>query len=233
MSIPSRSFPIPTMTGLHNAGGVKRLLQTELTGSDEDDESEGLYESSPSEGLEMEICHDFSSAEPSEEDSKAVSLKEFPIPTLISGRVSYPVFQPRSPPGPWVRNLDEEDRNNNDTHDEEFQLSTEQLDILVSAKDSFRFQQRNTIDLVFQELSALETGRTCSKMDIKAWLEKANVGLSFSACHVNLKLLTCDLTETEGAPVMRDGHKVRFSEEIKVKEIEAVGKMRPVSKVKD
>ena len=71
-------------------------------------------------------------------------------------------------------------------------------------------------------------------MDIKGWLEKANVGLSFSACHVSLKLLTCDLTETEGTPVRKENiPKVRFSEEIKVKKIKAVGKMRPVDKVKD
>ena len=71
-------------------------------------------------------------------------------------------------------------------------------------------------------------------MDIKGWLEKANVGLNFSACHVSLKLLTCDLTETGGAPVRKENHpKVRFSEEIKVKKIEAVGEMRPVDKIKD
>ena len=230
MSIPSRSFSIPTMTGLHKKDGIKRFLETGSTAC-EDNETEGFFESSPSEGLEMEICHDYSSAEPSEEDSKTISGKEFPIPTLISGRVHYPVFQPRSPPG--VRDLDEEDRNNNETHDEEFQWSKEQLDILVSAKDSFRFQQRSTVDLVFKELSALETGRPCSKMDIKAWLEKANVGLSFSSCHVSLKLLICDQTETEGVPAMRGDPRVKFSEEIKIKEIEAVGKMRPVNKVKD
>ena len=39
--------------------------------------------------------------------------------------------------------------------------------------DSFKFQQRNTVDLVFKELSALGTGRPCSKMDIRAWLESA------------------------------------------------------------
>ena len=212
MSIPSRSFSIPTMTGLHKTDGIKRFLETGSTAC-EDNDTEGCFESSPSEGLEMEICHDYSSAEPSEEDSKAISGKEFPIPTLISGRVNYPVFHPRSPPG--VRDLDEEDRNNNETHYEDFQWSKEQLDILVSAKDSFRFQQRNTIDLVFKALSALETGRPCSKMDIRGWLEKANVGLSFSACHVNLKMLICDMTETEGPPVRKENHpRVKFSEEI-------------------
>ena len=55
-------------------------------------------------------------------------------------------------------NLDEEERNNNDTHDKEFQWSEEQLDILVSVKDSFSFQQRSTIDLVFKKLSALVAG---------------------------------------------------------------------------
>ena len=74
------------MTGLHKTGGIKGFS------SNEDEETEGLFESSPSEGLEMEICNNYSSAEPSEEDSKAMSEKEFPIPTLISGRVSYPVF---------------------------------------------------------------------------------------------------------------------------------------------
>ena len=178
---------------------------------------EGLFESSPSEGLEMEICHDYSSAEPSKEVFKATSEKEFPIPTLISGRVIYPVFQPRSPPGA-VRdqNLDE-DRNNNDAHIKEVQWSKEQLDILKSATDSFRFQQRDTIDLVFKELKALKTGKSCSKMDIRAWLEKANVGLNFSACHVSLKLLTCD--QTEDAPVKGHSPKVKFSEEVKVIEI--------------
>ena len=207
MSIPSRSFPIPTMTGLHKTGGIKGLLQT-ASSSKADDETEGLFESSPSE------VNNYSFPEPSEEDSKAMSKNEFSIPTLISGRVSYPVFQPRSPPG--VRNImDAEERNNNDTHDEEFQWSKEQLDILESAKDSFKF--KSTVDLVFKELSALETGRPCSKMDIRGWLEKATVGLSFSACHVSLKLLTCDQTETKGAPVIREDSKVKFSDEIKAK----------------
>ena len=101
------------MSGIQKAGGIKGLLEIDSS-SIEDNETEGLYESSPSEGLEMEICHDYASAEPSEEDSKATSEKEFPIPTLISGRVSYPVFQPRSPPE--VRDQDEEERNNNDVH---------------------------------------------------------------------------------------------------------------------
>ena len=202
----------------------KRILEVDSS-SNEDIETEGLYESSPSEGLEMEICHDYASAEPSDEDSKASPEKEFPIPTLISGRVSYPLFQPRSPPE--VRDQDEEERNNNDVHVKEVPWSQEQLDILKSAKDSFRFHQRSTVDLVFKELSALETGRPCSKMDIRGWLQKANVGLNFSACHMSLKLLTCD--QIEEAQVRRDS-KVKFSEEIKVKEIEAVGKMRPVDK---
>ena len=68
-------------------------------------------------------------------------------------------------------------------------------------------------------------------MDIRAWLEKVNVGLNFSACYVSLKLLTCD--QIEDAPVRKHSTKVKFSEEIKGKEIEAVGKMRPVDKTKD
>ena len=67
-------------------------------------------------------------------------------------------------------------------------------------------------------------------MDIRAWLEKVNVGVNFLACHVSLKLLACD--QIEDAPLRRDS-KVKFSEEIKIKEIEAVGKMRQVDKVKD
>ena len=113
MSIPGRSFQIPIKSGIHKAVGIKRILEVDSS-SNEDIETEGLYESSPSEGLEMEICHDYASAEPSDEDSKASPEKEFPIPTLISGRVSYPLFQPRSPPE--VRDQDEEERNNNDVH---------------------------------------------------------------------------------------------------------------------
>ena len=82
MSIPSRSFPIPTMTGLHKTGGIKGFS------SNEDEETEGLFESSPSEGLEMEIFKNYSSAEPSEEDSKAMTRNEFSTPTLISGEKS-------------------------------------------------------------------------------------------------------------------------------------------------
>ena len=235
MSTPSRSFPIPTMSGIHKTGGVKKFLETASSSNQDEDYEleEGLYETSLSEGLEMEICYDYSSAEPSEEDFKATSEKEFPIPTLITGRLGYPVFQPRSPPEVHNHNLDVEDRNNNDgTHDEEpeVQWSREQLDILMSAKDSFRFQQRRTVDLLFKELSAVETGKPCSKIDIRAWLKKVNVGLNFPACHVSLKLLTCD--QTEDAPMRRDS-KVKFSEEIKVKEIEKIGKVRPVDKSKD
>ena len=57
MSIPGRSSPIPAMSGIHKTGGIKRLLEIDSS-SIEDNETEGLYESSPSEGLEMEICHD-------------------------------------------------------------------------------------------------------------------------------------------------------------------------------
>ena len=102
---------------------------------------------------------------------------------------------------------------------------------MMSAKDSFRFKQRRTVDLLFKELSAVETGKPCSKIDIRAWLKKVNVGLNFPACHVSLKLLTCD--QIEDAPVKMHSTKVKFSEEIKGKEIEAVGKMRPVDKTKD
>ena len=106
MSLPSWSLPAPVPTKSdHNTDAIKRLLDSSSSGSNEDNEEgwEGIFgmESSPSEGLEMEICSEY--IEPSlEEDFIAKSEIEngFPIPTLISGQANFPVFlEPRSPPG--------------------------------------------------------------------------------------------------------------------------------------
>ena len=55
-------------------------------------------------------------------------------------------------------------------------------------------------------------------MNIRAWLKKANAGFRFSSPG------DLDKAEAEGAPV-REDPKVKFRNEIKVIEIEAVGKM--------
>ena len=56
MSIPSRSFSILTIA---KTCGVKRLLESASSSSSiKNNETKGLFESSPSEGLEMEICQD-------------------------------------------------------------------------------------------------------------------------------------------------------------------------------
>merc|ERR1712137_974445 len=120
-----------------------------------------------------------------------------PIPTLISGQAKFPVFlEARSPPGFVFPDpeVDDEDGNNNDTDDKEFEWSEDQLEILESAKDAFRFHQRKITDLVYEELRALETGKPCSRIQVRAWLEKANAGFDFSARgeHRHLKLLSCD-----------------------------------------
>ena len=192
----------------------------------------------------MEICSDYTTAETesSKEDFIATSEIEngFPIPTLISGQANYPVFlEPRSPPGfvfpdPEVE-IDDEDGNNNDTDGKEVEWSEDQLEILESAKDAFRFHQRKITDLVYEELRALETGKPCSKMQVRAWLEKANAGFDFLARgeHRNVKLLTCD-DQFGGMPAtVREAPKVTFNRKLEVKWIEAVGKTRHVDRVKE
>ena len=59
------------------------------------------------------------------------------------------------------------DGNNNDTCDEEFQWSNEQLYVLEGAKETFRFLQGNPTDvLMFRMLGAMETWKPCSKMHV-------------------------------------------------------------------
>ena len=166
----------------------------------------------------MEICHNDTSSKPLEEDFKATTKNEFPIPTLISGQITCPVFQPRSPPQVRVlsHETDPEDGNNNDTLGEESQWPDEQL--------ALRFEKRNTTDLVFKELKAMETGKPSSKVNVRAWLENNSAGFSFSARGERRRLKgTCD--QAKGAAV-REGHKVKFNKEIK--EIEDIGKMHNV-----
>ena len=246
MSFSSWNFPAPVPTKSdHNTDAIKRLLDSSASGSNEDNEEGwgGIFgmESSPSEGLEMEICSEY--IEPSlDEDFIAKSEIEngSPIPTLISGQANFPVFlEPRSPPGFVFPDyeVDDEDGNNNETDSKEFQWSEEQLEILESAKDAFRFHQRKITDLVYEELRALETGKPCSKMQVKAWLEKANAGFDFLARgeHRQVKLLTCG-DQFEGmAATVREAPKVKFNRKLEIYWIEAaaVGKMRHIDKAKE
>ena len=73
-----------------------------------------------------------------------------------------------------------------------------------------------------------------SKMQVRAWLEKANIGFSFTARseHRRLKLMTCDQAEG-AADDAREGRKVNFNEEVKVKKIVAFGAIFHAVRIKD
>ena len=73
-----------------------------------------------------------------------------------------------------------------------------------------------------------------SKMQVRAWLEKANIGFSCTARseHRRLKLMTCDQAEG-AADDAKEGRKVHFNEEVKVKKIVAFGAIYHVVRIKD
>ena len=82
------------------------------------------------------------------------------------------------------------DGNINDTSDEEFQWSNEQLYVMEGAKEAFRFLQGNTTEvLMFRKLGEMETWKPCRKMHVAIYSSSDRIDSLATGKPSKLKIL--------------------------------------------